>query len=83
MRCAPRCYLSLEIAAITAVVSVIVLVFPTAVLVRLKLPKLTILMEAITILPIVVPPIVLAAGTAADEGDGAALDRQRCSSTTR
>ena len=38
------------------------LVFPTTVLVRLKLPKLTILMEAITILPIVVPPVVLAAG---------------------
>ena len=53
--------LSLEIAAITAGI-VVLLVFPTAVLVRLKLPKLTILMEAITILPIVVPPIVLAAG---------------------
>jgi putative spermidine/putrescine transport system permease protein len=53
--------LSLEIAAITAGVAVL-LVFPTAVLVRLKLPKLTILMEAITILPIVVPPVVLAAG---------------------
>jgi putative spermidine/putrescine transport system permease protein len=54
-------YLSLEIAAITAVL-VIVLVLPTAVLVRLKLPKMTIVMEVITILPIVVPPIVLAAG---------------------
>ncbi|MFY9626875.1 MAG: ABC transporter permease subunit [Methylocystis sp.] len=53
--------LSLEIAAITAAVAVL-LVFPTTVLVRLKLPKLTIVMEAITILPIVVPPIVLAAG---------------------
>ena len=53
--------LSLEIAAITAGVAVL-LVFPTAVLVRLKLPKLTIVMEAITILPIVVPPVVLAAG---------------------
>ncbi len=53
--------LSLEIAAITAVL-VVLLVFPTAVLVRLKLPKLTILMDGITILPIVVPPIVLAAG---------------------
>jgi putative spermidine/putrescine transport system permease protein len=54
-------FLSLEIAALTAIV-VALLVLPTAVLVRLKLPKLTILMEAITILPIVVPPIVLAAG---------------------
>ena len=54
-------FLSLEIAVVTAIV-VVLLVFPTAVLVRLKLPKLTILMEAITILPIVVPPVVLAAG---------------------
>jgi len=54
-------FLSLEIAAITAIV-VVLLVFPTTVLVRLKLPKLTILMEAVTILPIVVPPVVLAAG---------------------
>jgi putative spermidine/putrescine transport system permease protein len=53
--------LSLEIAALTAAVSV-ALVFPTTVLVRLKLPRLTILMEAVTILPIVVPPVVLAAG---------------------
>jgi putative spermidine/putrescine transport system permease protein len=53
--------LSLEIAAITAAVSVL-LVFPTTILVRLKLPRLTILMEGITILPIVVPPVVLAAG---------------------
>jgi len=53
--------LSLEIAAITAGISVL-LVFPTTVLVRLKLPRLTVVMEAITILPIVVPPVVLAAG---------------------
>jgi putative spermidine/putrescine transport system permease protein len=54
-------FLSLEIAAITAVV-VVALLLPTTVLVRLRLPRLTIVMEAITILPIVVPPIVLAAG---------------------
>lgn len=54
-------YLSLEIAALTAVL-VILLVFPTVVLVRLKLPKMVIVMDIITILPIVVPPIVLAAG---------------------
>ncbi|HLH64495.1 MAG TPA: ABC transporter permease subunit [Solirubrobacteraceae bacterium] len=53
--------LSLEIAAIAAVV-VVGLIFPTTVLVRLKLPRLTILMEGLTILPLVVPPIVLAAG---------------------
>jgi putative spermidine/putrescine transport system permease protein len=53
--------LSLEIAAVTAAIAVL-LVFPTTVLVRLKLPRLTIVMEAVTILPIVVPPVVLAAG---------------------
>jgi len=61
-------YLSLEIAAITAVL-VILLVLPTAILVRLKLPKMTIVMEVITILPIVVPPIVLAAGLNDMQGD--------------
>lgn len=54
-------FTSLEIAGITSVL-VIALLLPTAVLVRLKLPKLTILMEVVTILPIVVPPIVMAAG---------------------
>lgn len=54
-------FLSLEIAAITAVL-VVLLILPTAVLVRLRLPQMTIVMEVITILPIVVPPIVLAAG---------------------
>ena len=53
--------LSLEIAAIVAVAGVL-LMLPTVVLVRLKFPKLTILIEAITILPIVVPPIALTAG---------------------
>lgn len=54
-------YLSLEIAVISAVL-VVALVLPTTVLVRLKLPKLRILMDIVTILPLVVPPIVLAAG---------------------
>ncbi len=54
-------YTSLEIAGLTAIL-VVLLILPTAVLVQLKLPKLTIVMEAVTILPIVVPPIVLAAG---------------------
>jgi putative spermidine/putrescine transport system permease protein len=53
--------LSLEIAAIVAVASVLVML-PTVILVRLRLPKLTFLMEVITILPIVVPPIALLAG---------------------
>jgi putative spermidine/putrescine transport system permease protein len=54
-------YLSLEIAALTAIL-VVVLVLPTVVLVRLKLPKMVVVMDIITILPIVVPPIVIAAG---------------------
>jgi putative spermidine/putrescine transport system permease protein len=58
---------SLEIAGISAVV-IVVLLLPTVVLVRLKLPKLTLLMEGITILPIVVPPIVIAAGLAQLQG---------------
>jgi putative spermidine/putrescine transport system permease protein len=61
-------FLSLEIAAITAVL-VILLVLPTAVLVRLRLPQWTIVMEVITILPIVVPPIVLVAGLSDLQGD--------------
>jgi putative spermidine/putrescine transport system permease protein len=53
--------LSLEIAAIVAAVGVL-LMLPTVVLVRLRFPKLTFLMEVITILPIVIPPIALTAG---------------------
>lgn len=52
---------SLEIAAITAGI-VLILMVPTVVWVRLKLPKLSLLMEGVTILPIVVPPVVMAAG---------------------
>lgn len=52
---------SLEIAAITAIV-VVVLMLPTVVWVRLRLPKLTLMMEGITLLPIVIPPVVMAAG---------------------
>ncbi len=52
---------SLEIAGITAAI-VLVLMVPTVVWVRLKLPKLSLLMEGVTILPIVVPPVVMAAG---------------------
>jgi putative spermidine/putrescine transport system permease protein len=52
---------SLEIAAIAAII-VVGLMLPTVVWVRLKLPKLTLLLEGITILPIVIPPVVIAAG---------------------
>jgi putative spermidine/putrescine transport system permease protein len=60
-------FTSLEIAAITAVV-VVALVLPTVVWVRLRAPKLTLLLEGITILPIVIPPVVLAAGLEELEG---------------
>jgi putative spermidine/putrescine transport system permease protein len=52
---------SLEIAAISAAI-VILLMLPTVVWVRLKKPKATTVMEFTTLLPIVVPPVVMAAG---------------------
>ena len=58
---------SLEIAGLSAFL-VVVLLLPTVVIVRLKLPQLSMLMEGITILPIVVPPIVIAAGLAELQG---------------
>lgn len=54
-------FTSLEIAGITALV-VVGLVLPTVVLVRLRAPRLTLVLEGITILPIVIPPVVVAAG---------------------
>jgi putative spermidine/putrescine transport system permease protein len=52
---------SLEIAGISAAI-VILLMLPTVVWVRLKKPQATSFMELVTLLPIVVPPVVLAAG---------------------
>jgi putative spermidine/putrescine transport system permease protein len=52
---------SLEIAVISAAI-VILLMLPTVVWVRLKKPKASAFMELTTLLPIVVPPVVLAAG---------------------
>lgn len=52
---------SLEIAVISAAI-VILLILPTVVWVRLKKPRATAVMEFTTLLPIVVPPVVLAAG---------------------
>jgi putative spermidine/putrescine transport system permease protein len=52
---------SLEISAIAAVV-VVSLMLPTVVWVRLRQPKLTLLLEGVTLLPIVIPPVVVAAG---------------------
>jgi putative spermidine/putrescine transport system permease protein len=56
-------FTSLEIAGLTALI-VVSLMLPTVVLVRLRMPKLTLLLEGVTILPIVVPPIVIASGLA-------------------
>lgn len=60
-------FTSLEIAVVAAV-AVVALMLPTVVLVRLRLPKLTLLLEGVTILPIIVPPIVVAAGLAHLQG---------------
>lgn len=54
---------SLGIALLTAALTLL-LVVPTAVWVRLRLPGLSGLLESVTILPIVIPPVVMAAGIA-------------------
>ena len=56
-------FTSLQIAVATAVL-VLALVVPTAVWVRLRLPGLAGALESATILPIVIPPVVMAAGIA-------------------
>jgi putative spermidine/putrescine transport system permease protein len=53
--------LSVRLAAVTTVIT-IVLMLPTAVYVHLRLPGIRRLMEGITILPIVIPPVVLIVG---------------------
>jgi putative spermidine/putrescine transport system permease protein len=53
--------LSVRLAVVTTVIT-IALMLPTAVYVHLRLPKLRRLLEGITILPIVIPPIVLILG---------------------
>jgi putative spermidine/putrescine transport system permease protein len=55
--------LSVRLAVITTVIT-IALMLPTAVYVHLRLPGLRRLLEGITILPIVIPPVVMAAGIA-------------------
>lgn len=52
---------SLEIAVVSAAI-VILLMLPTVVWVRLKKPQATTVMEFTTLLPIVIPPVVMAAG---------------------
>ena len=56
--------LSVRLAVITTLIT-IVLMLPTAVYVHLRLPKLRRLLEGITILPIVIPPVVLIVGVLA------------------
>jgi putative spermidine/putrescine transport system permease protein len=53
--------LSLRLAVIATVLTLVLMV-PTTVFVHLRLPRIRRLMEAITILPIVIPPIVLIIG---------------------
>jgi putative spermidine/putrescine transport system permease protein len=53
--------LSLKLALVTTVITLVLLV-PTTVYVHLRLPAIRRLMESITILPIVIPPIVLIVG---------------------
>ncbi|MDQ2875162.1 MAG: ABC transporter permease [Actinomycetota bacterium] len=53
--------LSLRLALITTVITLVLLV-PTIVYVHLRLPGIRRLMESVTILPIVIPPIVLIVG---------------------
>ena len=53
--------LSVRLAAITTVIT-LALMLPTAVYVHLRLPRLRRLLEGITILPIVIPPVVLIVG---------------------
>ena len=53
--------LSVRLAAITTVIT-LALILPTAVYVHLRLPRMRRLLEGITILPIVIPPVVLIVG---------------------
>ena len=54
-------WLSLRLALVTTVITLVLMV-PTAVYVHLRLPQLRRLIEGITILPIVIPPVVLIVG---------------------
>lgn len=53
--------LSLRLALVTTLIT-LVLIVPTAVVVHLRLPRLRRLLDGITILPIVIPPVVLIVG---------------------
>jgi putative spermidine/putrescine transport system permease protein len=53
--------LSLKLAVITTVLTMALMV-PTTIYVHLRLPRIRRLLESITILPIVIPPVVLIVG---------------------
>jgi putative spermidine/putrescine transport system permease protein len=53
--------LSARLAVITTVITLVLMV-PTAVYVHLRLPRVRRILEAVTILPIVIPPVVLIVG---------------------
>lgn len=72
---------SLEIAVLTSVL-VLVLVVPTAVWVRLRFPSIAGLLESATILPIVIPPVVMAAGIAFVQANLSSLNALFSSSIT-
>ena len=57
----PSLWLSLRLAAVTWLVSM-VLMLPTTVYVHLRMPRVRRMLETVTILPIVIPPIVLVTG---------------------
>ena len=54
-------WLSVRLAVVTTIIT-IALMLPTAVYVHLRLPAVRRLLEGITILPIVIPPVVLSVG---------------------
>jgi putative spermidine/putrescine transport system permease protein len=67
-------FTSLEIGGLTVLI-VLLLMVPTVVFVRLRVPRLTLLLESVTILPIVIPPVVMAAGLASLQSSaGSGLD---------
>jgi putative spermidine/putrescine transport system permease protein len=57
----PSLWLSLRLAAVTWLISM-VLMIPTTVYVHLRMPGMRRLLESVTILPIVIPPVVLIIG---------------------
>jgi putative spermidine/putrescine transport system permease protein len=57
----PSLWLSARLAAVTWVITMALMV-PTTVYVHLRLPRMRALLESVTILPIVIPPVVLIVG---------------------